>query len=85
MDVEALEDVLRQVMGEMMVALAHLHQQGFVHKDVKLENFVFKEKGVVEPRRVGSPTLIRKDAGDCKSPTSLKLIDFDLTVEWRPD
>jgi calcium-dependent protein kinase len=88
-DVEKLEREVRQVMGEILMALVHLHQQGLMHKDLKLENLVFKERGCFEPRRVGSPTILAKDfdfgAKEKNSPTSLKLIDFDFAAEWRPD
>jgi calcium-dependent protein kinase len=93
MDAETFEGEVRQVMGELFIALAHLHKEGLMHKDLKMENLVFKEKGGFEPRRVGSPTLIPEDederAGKKKrsprSPRELKLIDFDVTAEWRPD
>jgi calcium-dependent protein kinase len=85
MDAVTLENEVRQVIGEILVSLDHLHKQGFVHKDVKLENLVFKQKGGLEPRTVDSPKArVHKD-NDPKSPKMLKLIDFDFTEEWEPN
>jgi calcium/calmodulin-dependent protein kinase I len=74
-------------MGELLLSLDHLHKQGLVHKDVKLENLVFRKKGSLEPRCVNSPkATFSKEKGDApKSPTNLKLIDFDFTEEWEPE
>merc|ERR1719424_1900556 len=60
---EELNKELQIVMKEMMRSLNHLHKQGLVHKDVKLENLVFQEKGGVAmtkgkskaPNEPGSP------------------------------
>jgi serine/threonine protein kinase len=87
METETLEREVRTVMGELLLSLDHLHKQGLVHKDVKLENLVFRKKGSLEPRSVNSPkATFTKDKDDCpKSPTNLKLIDFDFTEEWEPE
>jgi serine/threonine protein kinase len=45
LDTATLENEVRQVMSEVLISLDHLHKEGLVHKDVKLENFVFKKKG----------------------------------------
>merc|ERR1719473_1830737 len=82
MDTAAVEHEVRQVMGELLLSLHHLHSQGLVHKDVKLENLVFRTKGAVEPRSAKSPKasfLPSDKTSECKSPTDLKLIDFDPT------
>ena len=42
---EEIELEVRKIMFRMLKALQHLHVQGLIHRDVKLENFVFKEKG----------------------------------------
>jgi serine/threonine protein kinase len=87
MDTETLEREVRQVMGELLLSLDHMHTQGLVHKDVKLENLVFRRKGALEPRSVKSPkaTFATSGQSEIKSPTLLKLIDFDFTEEWEPD
>lgn len=75
LDVEIFEDAVRQVMGELLLSLDHLHKHGLVHKDVKLENAVFKTKRRVTATKPNSPT--------CKWPRLLKLIDFDYVTEWK--
>jgi serine/threonine protein kinase len=88
MDAATLEREVRTVTKEILISLAHLHKEGLVHKDVKLENLVFKEKGGVEPRTVGSPKsrVSEREKGDpIASPKLLKLIDFDFTEEWEPN
>jgi len=41
---EELNRELQIVMREMMRSLNHLHKQGMIHKDVKLENLVFMDR-----------------------------------------
>merc|ERR1719174_3119090 len=65
MEVEKLEHEVRTVMGELLLSLDHLHKQGLVHKDVKLENLVFRKKGSLEPRNVNSPkATFTKEKGE---------------------
>jgi calcium-dependent protein kinase len=97
MEPKELENEVRTVVREMLVSLNHLHKQGLVHKDVKLENLVFKEKGGASlrsekspkksPRRGSRDASSPKTPKSPKSPTSpsnLKLIDFDFLDEWEP-
>ena len=42
---EVVEDVVRKTIGFLLESLHHLHTERLIHKDVKLENIVFKEKG----------------------------------------
>jgi len=92
MDAATLEKEVRVVVREILVSLHTLHQQGLVHKDVKLENLVFKDKGCVEPRKSGrspksaqSPKPGKSAGSPPQSPKLLKLIDFDFTEEWEPN
>jgi calcium-dependent protein kinase len=87
MDDDTLEREVRQAVGEILLSLDHLHGQGLVHKDVKLENLVFLKKGCIEPRSVKSPKAVisGEHAKECNSPKTLKLIDFDFTEEWEPE
>jgi serine/threonine protein kinase len=87
MTIDTLEREVRQVMGELLLSLDHMHKQGLVHKDVKLENLVFQKKGGVEPRSVTKEkaTFTHAKGESPKSPSRLKLIDFDFTEEWEPD
>jgi serine/threonine protein kinase len=51
-------------------AVAHLHEHGWVHKDIKLENVVVAGEG---KDLINSPSWRMK---------SVKLIDFDTVEEW---
>merc|ERR1719247_3193488 len=80
-----VEKEVRKVIGSLLESLHHLHNQGLIHKDVKLENIVFNEKGgstVTTPksRHVSWERL----PGEPVSPTGLRLIDFDFLEEWEP-
>jgi len=80
---DVLEREVRVVMREMILSLNYLHKQGLVHKDVKLENLVFKQAGGAQMAQGGrSPK--KPVAGEPQSPKMLKLIDFDFTDEWEP-
>merc|ERR1719311_292394 len=74
METEALEKEVRTVMGELLLSLDHLHKQGLVHKDVKLENAVFKKKRY--------PPTRKPNWSKHRLPRELKLIDFDYVTEW---
>jgi serine/threonine protein kinase len=96
LDNKTREDEVRQVMHELLLSLDHLHKQGLVHKDVKVENLVFKKKGSLYPRLPGSPggrsspskaspkvSQTASPNGLSKRPTELKLIDFDSMEEYK--
>jgi len=61
--IELARDLTRQIAR----ALAHCHAQGIVHRDVKLENFVFSK--VLNSKKKNVPVL--------------KLIDFGLSKQWQ--
>jgi serine/threonine protein kinase len=78
-----VEREVRVVIREILCALHQMHKIGLVHKDVKLENLVFKSQGGVD-------VLPSKETSECapsspQSPKILKLVDFDFTDEWEPD
>jgi serine/threonine protein kinase len=90
LDPEEREPEVRKIMFQMLKSLQHLHSQGLIHKDVKLENFVFKEK----PKSAVPATFdffsIFRVFNDCTGPTKrvtipseMKLIDFDFIEEWN--
>merc|ERR1712224_447541 len=72
-----LNHELQVVMREMCLSLRHLHAQGLVHKDVKLENLVFKEQGGIGMSASPKTPKDRKTPTSPQSPKVLKLIDFD--------
>jgi serine/threonine protein kinase len=73
-------ELARQITFQLLEATAHLHGQGLVHKDLKLENVVVDE--VASPK-LFSPKSARKEPMSPTSP-SVKLIDFDTVMEWTP-
>jgi calcium-dependent protein kinase len=90
MPADELNRELQIVMRELLLSLRHLHNQGLVHQDVKLENLVFRDRGQVTLGAAGrraprstSPKSARS-RGESASPQVLKLIDFDFTQEWEP-
>jgi serine/threonine protein kinase len=67
-----LEMESRSVMRQVFAALEHLHGHGLVHRDVKLENFVYTEV-------VDLAELFAGRGGGAH----LKLIDFDFLEEYK--
>jgi len=68
----------REVVFQIVQALQALHNEGRIHKDLKLENVMVDMHAAKEPCSPGS--LLDK------SPTSpaVKLIDFDTVNDWEP-
>ena len=81
---------VRKVISNLLESLHHLHSQGLIHKDVKLENIVFKEKGsstMDTPKSSRTPKTNVSSGGlpgEPVSPTGMRLIDFDFLEEWDP-
>merc|ERR1719247_1429522 len=75
---EFVEREVRKVMVSLLESLQHLHNQGLIHKDVKLENIVFKAKGSSTVKKS------RSSPDEPVSPTGMRLIDFDFLDEWEP-
>jgi calcium-dependent protein kinase len=80
------ERVVRKLIFSMLKSLQHLHVQGLVHKDVKLENFVFKRKSKrVEAPKFNFMSFMFSDCAGASNkiqvPSELKLIDFDFLHE----
>lgn len=66
-------DLGREILRQLLAAMAHLHAHNAVHKDLKLENVMV---GVLSPKG--------KDPGGYSTPTSVKIIDFDTLDHWTP-
>eukprot|EP00397_Hematodinium_sp_SG-2012_P015269 GEMP01015545.1.p1 GENE.GEMP01015545.1~~GEMP01015545.1.p1 ORF type:complete len:393 (+),score=56.02 GEMP01015545.1:181-1359(+) len=64
------EDLGTHVCKELLLALSHLHRNGLIHKDLKLENVMLHPDTTDV---IGSPTR-----------QAVKLIDFDTLEEWEP-
>jgi serine/threonine protein kinase len=62
---------VREIMKPMLEAIAHMHANSGVHKDLKLENVVVD---------VGNGKVL----APAWSPKSVKIIDFDTVEEWTP-
>jgi serine/threonine/tyrosine protein kinase RAD53 len=68
---EQIEDAAVEIVRSILTSLKHLHSQGLLHNDVKLENLVFKE---ASPKSSKSPT----------HGSGVALIDFDFLKTWEP-
>jgi serine/threonine protein kinase len=65
------ERAVKQLMKEILSAIAHIHRQGMLHRDIKVDNLVVQK--VDEPSSPGG--IIR----------TVKLIDFDISdADWKP-
>jgi len=79
---EVVEREVKKIIGSLLRSLHHLHSQGLIHKDVKMENIMFMENGslaMTTPKMV-----IAHDRGDPVSPIGMRLIDSDFLEEWEP-
>ncbi|CAK9101774.1 Hormonally up-regulated neu tumor-associated kinase homolog (Serine/threonine-protein kinase MAK-V) [Durusdinium trenchii] len=66
----------REVLRELLAAVAELHSHGFIHKDLKLENVMLNRPG---PK---CPAHIRRNLATSQG-AAVKLIDFDTVEEWN--
>eukprot|EP00747_Dinoflagellata_sp_TGD_P135107 gnl/TRDRNA2_/TRDRNA2_175423_c6_seq1.p1 gnl/TRDRNA2_/TRDRNA2_175423_c6~~gnl/TRDRNA2_/TRDRNA2_175423_c6_seq1.p1 ORF type:complete len:528 (+),score=89.47 gnl/TRDRNA2_/TRDRNA2_175423_c6_seq1:113-1585(+) len=87
----------REVIRQVVEAVAHLHSEGYIHKDLKLENVMVdsprggnspKGSSVTPTRRNSPPMIVRFFGADASSSADdespkVKLIDFD-TVTRSP-
>jgi calcium-dependent protein kinase len=74
-----------EVTRQMMRVVRHLHARSIVHRDLKLENFLFLEKS---PHcQMAKYLQEQQDSGDASARTEapqLKLIDFGFVRVWDP-
>eukprot|EP00930_Biecheleria_cincta_P040818 TRINITY_DN27959_c0_g1_i1.p1 TRINITY_DN27959_c0_g1~~TRINITY_DN27959_c0_g1_i1.p1 ORF type:complete len:367 (-),score=55.94 TRINITY_DN27959_c0_g1_i1:168-1268(-) len=71
----------REIVFQIVQALQTLHNEGRIHKDLKLENVMVDMRAGKEPCSPGSAHAVSEH-----SPTSpgVKLIDFDTVADWEP-
>lgn len=69
---------VKAILHQILTALAELHAEGRIHKDIKLENVMLE-------RTPGLPMSKAKTGGDIFSPgPAVKLIDFDTLEAFEP-
>lgn len=94
--VDEVKDILRQLLD----AVAELHDHGCIHKDLKLENVMFNRRASLAPQPLpekssysaGGATPARSRRASAPNvgiaqglaPAAVKLIDFDTVEEWGP-
>jgi serine/threonine protein kinase len=80
------EEDVRQMMGELLLSLDHLHEQGFIHKDVKLENVMFKEKGETASlvRRASCELLTKEEKEEKPQPAPHGAVHGPSRVNPQP-
>jgi len=71
------EPVIATILKETLKALNYLHQHGHIHRDVKAQNILIDENGVVKLGDLGISASI-PDMGDLRQPRS----DFEGTRYW---
>lgn len=73
----------REVVRQILEALAMMHDTGRIHKDLKFENIMVDMNPKVPRGKAptgGSPA----NADEPASPVSAKIIDFDTVQDWEP-
>jgi len=74
----------REIIRQLLAAVAELHERGIIHKDLKLENVMLDRTPRSSVTRSTSFCQnVAKPATGCASPV-VKLIDFDTVEEWSP-
>jgi serine/threonine protein kinase len=71
----------REVMRQILLAVAEMHRQGRIHKDLKLENVMVNLHSRRGKERVA---LAEANGSPMMSAAEVKLIDFDTVIDWEP-
>mmetsp|Transcript_90561 Transcript_90561/g.173655 ORF Transcript_90561/g.173655 Transcript_90561/m.173655 type:complete len:402 (-) Transcript_90561:68-1273(-) len=74
----------KEILVELLTAMAHLHAQGAVHKDLKLENVMVSMTPRNSERSLTRSTSGGSNHSALSSKHSLKVIDFDTLEKWTP-
>jgi len=79
-------EAAKEILFQLLRAIGTLHQQGAVHKDLKLENVMLDPNALVGVTSMkGSPVDRRRGGIKIEQEMqALKLIDFDTVEEWTP-
>lgn len=95
-DCKITADAARELVQQLLQAVKHLHDQGAVHKDLKLENIVIDYHGFQRSRQSSDsqnatqvPTAFGRSRRSSEpivsmQSQSIKIIDFDTVKEWGP-
>eukprot|EP00443_Scrippsiella_acuminata_P063823 CAMPEP_0115482372 /NCGR_PEP_ID=MMETSP0271-20121206/58295_1 /TAXON_ID=71861 /ORGANISM="Scrippsiella trochoidea, Strain CCMP3099" /LENGTH=455 /DNA_ID=CAMNT_0002910167 /DNA_START=47 /DNA_END=1411 /DNA_ORIENTATION=+ len=74
----------KEVVFQILQALAEMHAKGLIHKDLKLENVMLDRSEDLSPKSPASVSTRASDSGSSKSPVQIKVVDFDTVVEHTP-
>lgn len=88
---------VKEVMRQLLQGVAEMHENGCIHKDIKLENVMLDRSASVSPSSPSRKSPTNRSTG-CRrplsaslssqslpcSPCSVKLIDFDTLIDWSP-
>lgn len=76
----------KEILCQLLVAVAELHRHGCIHKDLKLENVMLDRAGRGPRTMSWASDSTASASPPPASPASpvVKLIDFDTVEEWTP-
>ena len=55
------EDMAKFYAAQLVIAVGHLHERGFMHRDLKLENIMMDESGYIKIIDFGLAKIIVSD------------------------
>ena len=84
------EDMAKFYAAQLVIAVGHLHERGFMHRDLKLENIMMDESGYIKIIDFGLAKIIVSDEfsyTQCGTPEYFApeiILDqgYDLKVDW---
>jgi len=75
------ESECRVLLAELVLALEHVHEQGFIHKDVKIENVMLTAKGHVKLVDFGLAEVMQVEVGFLETTGSLTYMAPELLMK----